>query len=447
MVRLSPGAANRLWLLHSQVSWRAFLAACRDPRAVQISLLRRILRRNASCEYGRRFGLGDLRTLDDYRNRVPLVRYDDLVSDIDAIRRGRDGVLAAEPVLLLQPSSGSTAPSKYIPYTATLRRQFNRAVSVWIGDLFWNRPGLMDGPAYWSLSPSPSESGERKERARVGFDDDVAYLAGPTRTIVADTLAVPEGIGHLRDPLAHRYATLRYLLGEPELRIISVWSPTFLSLLLDPLSGWWDRLVEEIAAGTVTVPVEGQESPLPAPAPDPGRAAALRSLGPECLTEVWPSLGLLSAWADGASGPYARELRRAFPGVPFQPKGLVATEAFLTIPRWGLAGAHPAITSHFLEYLPQTGDGDEPLLVDELAEGECYEVVVTTGGGLYRYRTGDLVEVVGMAGGLPCLRFSGRADQVSDRVGEKLSDGFVTWALHEVSSELDMEPEFSLLAP
>ncbi|MGW8267755.1 MAG: hypothetical protein ACWGSQ_15425, partial [Longimicrobiales bacterium] len=136
-----------------------------------------------------------------------------------------------------------------------------------------------------------------------------------------------------------------------------------------------------------------------------------------------------------------------FPGVPFQPKGLIATEAFLTIPRWSLPGAHPAITSHFLEFLPEGAGSEESLLVDELQEGERYEILVTTGGGLYRYRLGDVVEVVENAGGLPCLRFVGRADRVSDRFGEKLSDGFVTRALQDLCAEEDLDPSFSLLAP
>jgi len=186
---------------------------------------------------------------------------------------------------------------------------------------------------------------------------------------------------------------------------------------------------------------------LPLPPPDPQRVRELRGVGPGDLPGIWPWLGLISAWADGASAPYAQDLRRQFPGVPFQPKGLIATEAFVTIPRWRLPGSHPAITSHFFEFLPEGAGVEEALLVDELTDGHRYEVVVTTGGGLYRYRLGDLVEVVEHAEGLPCLRFGGRADRVSDMFGEKLSDGFVTNALEELCDDGGLEPTFSLLAP
>ena len=50
---------------------------------------------------------------------------------------------------------------------------------------------------------------------------------------------------------------------------------------------------------------------------------------------------------------------------------------------------------------------------------------MTTGSGLYRYRTGDLVEV-GTDG--RAIRFIGRTGNVSDLVGEKLSEAQVTRA-------------------
>ena len=45
--------------------------------------------------------------------------------------------------------------------------------------------------------------------------------------------------------------------------------------------------------------------------------------------------------------------------------------------------------------------------------------LITTGSGLLRYRLGDLVEVTGHLGQLPCLQFLGRSNTV-DLVGEKM---------------------------
>src|SRR6266852_4437688 len=69
------------------------------------------------------------------------------------IAAGEPNVLTRDPVLLLEPTSGSTGGEKLIPYTASLRREFQRAVAAWIGDLFRQRPAVRRGRAYWSLSP------------------------------------------------------------------------------------------------------------------------------------------------------------------------------------------------------------------------------------------------------------------------------------------------------
>jgi hypothetical protein len=69
--------------------------------------------------------------------------------------------------------------------------------------------------------------------------------------------------------------------------------------------------------------------------------------------------------------------------------------------------------------------------------------VLTTGGGLWRYRLGDRVRVDGWCEATPCLRFLGRAGEVCDLVGEKLEEAFVAACLAAVLPDAG----FALLAP
>ena len=85
------------------------------------------------------------------------------------------------------------------------------------------------------------------------------------------------------------------------------------------------------------------------------------------------------------------------------------------------------------------------LPVEALREGDEYEVVVTTAGGLWRYRLGDRVCVTDWAEKTPSLRFLGRSGNVSDRFGEKLSEPFVAEALDKVFG--CETPRFAMLAP
>ena len=72
---------------------------------------------------------------------------------IDRIGRGEANVLTAEPVRMFELSSGSTSASKMIPYTATLKAEFQRAIAPWIFDLYARHASLRGGPSYWSITP------------------------------------------------------------------------------------------------------------------------------------------------------------------------------------------------------------------------------------------------------------------------------------------------------
>ena len=148
--------------------------------------------------------------------------------------------------------------------------------------------------------------------------------------------------------------------------------------------------------------------------------------------ELWPGLQLISCWASAAAAPRAARLAELFPGTLVQPKGLLATEAPMTMPWIPSGGAVPLVTEVLLELEDEHG---EVRRVDELprsAEGREYRVVVSQTAGLVRYRIGDRVVVTGRHRGVPCLEFGGREGDVSDLVGEKLSERFVRDVLAEL---------------
>jgi hypothetical protein len=101
------------------------------------------------------------------------------------------------------------------------------------------------------------------------------------------------------------------------------------------------------------------------------------------------------------------------------------------------------VRSHFFEFLEE----GRARLAHELEEGGLYSVVVTTGGGLYRYRLEDRVQVDGFVGRTPSLRFLGKEGHVSDLVGEKLREDFVAGALARTFEAFSVQPRFALLAP
>jgi hypothetical protein len=130
--------------------------------------------------------------------------------------------------------------------------------------------------------------------------------------------------------------------------------------------------------------------------------------------------------------------------VTIQPKGLLATEAFVSFPLVGKTGGALAVTSHYFEFLTETGD---ILLAHQLEKGKNYSVIVTTGGGFYRYQLNDIVEVTDFYYQIPCLKFIGKADYISDHFGEKLNEQFVANTLERLFNKNQITPTFVMLAP
>lgn len=429
--------ANHLWLWNCLPAARAFERATHTVAASQAALLSEIVQRNATSAFGAAHRFAAIRSVADYQSQVPLCNYVDLAPYIARIAAGEPHVLTTEPVRLLEPTSGSSAAAKLIPYTAGLSAAFQRAISVWMADLLRHDRQLLYGRAYWQISPVLQAQTRTTGGLPIGFDEDAAYLGGIQRALAGLVMAVPPELRLIDTIEAFRYSTLRFLLSCADLRLVSVWNPTFLSLLLDCLTEWGPRLADDLAAGTLRPPTP--INPTVAAAlerrlhPDQRRAdvvrAALRA-APDlaALTQtIWPKLRLVSCWADANAARYAADLAHRLPQATLQPKGLIATEGFVSFPLMGRPGAALAINAHFFEFLP--ADGGMPRLAHELECGTEYEVVLSTSGGLYRYRLGDWVAVVGHLHDCPLIRFLGKASHVADWFGEKLHERHVATAL------------------
>jgi len=454
---------NTTWMLKCRLEWQAYRRATRTVAKTQVALLRSILRQNALTQFGQEYDFRTVTDVREYQRRVPLSLFDDYSDWIEQIAAGVPNVLTRQPVELLEPTSGTTRGEKLIPYTRSLRAQFQRAIAAWVADLMFHRPAVRGGRAFWSVSPSFGPPRHTAARILIGFGNDTAYLGRWERFIANRLLAVPPSVAKTPDIVAFRYLTLLHLLRASDLTLVSIWNPTFLTALLAPLDEWHGRLCFDIRRGTASLAevVGSARNTLRISSfrPDARRAARLQSIfaasgsTAEKLRMIWPRLAVISCWADGPAEWAVREVQNLFPKVEIQPKGLIATEAFVSFPLVGRSGGALALRSHFFEFQEITAAGESAdqantlRIADALEQGARYRIVVTTGGGLYRYQLRDEVTVVGSENGCPLLRFLGKADCVSDLVGEKLSEPHVRGVLHRIFSSLDLSPDFALVVP
>jgi hypothetical protein len=355
-----------------------------SPDRGQPDWLSAMLKRNMGVDYLDRHG--NPLTLQSFRDNIPLCDYDDLLPYIERLKGGESDVIFRGKPVAYERTGGSTGGVKLIPYSRDGLLDFQRCTVPWLART--TRTHGITGLTYFSTSPSTRKP-EFIDSIPIGLPD-AAYLGEQAAHILAQQAAVPFAVGNLTDVADWRQQTIAHLKAASNLELISVWSPTFLL-----------RLLEEI--------------------PDPQRC--------------WPQLKLISCWASGSARRYAEQLQILFPHVTIQPKGLLSTEAVVTVPDHS---GKPVLSSYnFVEF----AQGSNILLDDELSLHATYEVVITTASGLYRYKTGDRVRFEGRnENGLAVLEFMGRDSLSSDMVGEKLTEAFVSKCIQAL-------PGFALLVP
>ena len=424
--------ANSLWISSGRGRYHSLIDNLDFVEETQRRYLALLTQRNSLTVFGKYHNFHEIHSPENFQQSVPLSVYEDYAGFLERIAAGEWAVLTDEPVILFQPTSGSTSASKLIPYTQTLKHEFQRAISAWVGSLYGKRPELLRGSAYWSISP-PGNQPKDYGRIPVGFDSDSEYLGSVGRYLFKWVSAIPTSVAQTEDMEIFFDQTLSYLVATEDLAIISVWSPTFLLILLNKLVEKRQDISRIMRNNHVSVSAE--------------RALHIEKIlqkEPVKFESIWPHLKLLSCWIDGPSEIYAEELQKRLPSVEIQGKGLIATEAFVSLPLFENTDPVLAIKSHFFEFQDiQTG---VIKFAWDLTKGKTYSVFVTTGGGLYRYALGDLVTVTGFAGNTPTLRFVCK-EKVSNYFGEKLNTIHVQDCIQRVFTSLEIKPSFVLVAP
>ncbi|MEN8137122.1 MAG: GH3 auxin-responsive promoter family protein [Bacteroidota bacterium] len=86
------------------------------PNDVQQELWNGLVKTAANTEYGKQYDFKSLKNYNDFKNRVPLNKYEDISPTIERIRRGEKNIFWPSSIKWFAKSSGTTnAKSKFIP--------------------------------------------------------------------------------------------------------------------------------------------------------------------------------------------------------------------------------------------------------------------------------------------------------------------------------------------
>lgn len=396
---------NQLWLKSRTRHLTELKIACAHPEQAQQELLQKILRSASQSIFGKQYQFKNIDTIAKYQTRIPQTEESTLQTYIEAIASGQSNVLFSGLPLRFEETSGSTSAARLIPFTKSLSDAFDRAIGAWLVSLQKQYPAAFYGKAYWSLSPATKSIRYSVGGIRIGSLDDSEYFSPIMRWLIHHIMAVRPDTGRILDAENFYYSSACQLLNADDLSLVSIWSPTFLlqldifirrnmtQILSDPHSGLSKRRCEYLSNFTN---FNWQWS------------------------DIWPALKLVSVWTHAQAAQYIQELENILGPVAIQGKGLLSTEAVVSIPIDSRQDPVLALNSTFIEGREITDKIMLPAHAWKI--GKIYQVYITTQAGLYRYSTGDVVEVTGMYYNNPCIRFLGRSSRSSDLVGEKLSE-------------------------
>ncbi len=364
--------------------------AARFPELAQADYLRRLLRDQRDTAYGRAHAFDAVRSVADYQAQVPIVDYETLRPWLAEIERGIANVLVAEPVLCLRQSAGG---SKRLPVTRRLQAEQAAALRPFLADWLALQKETAGRPWLWqalaaddapSLGAVPLLQAAAQHPAKLLGGSLAAQLRGMG-------LCTPKSRGRARFTLLSR------LLAQVDLAAMSLGDPVQAKALFDLLHTHLPELLKQLS------PERRAE------------VAKLATQGPLVARQLWPQLQRVSLWQEGSMAAGATDLSPFFVGIALQTAPLQGAEATLTVPEVSVPGqaaqrgAPLALRSHFFEFIDLRQPRARPRLAHQLEEGGLYVPVVTTAGGLYRYRLQDVVECTGFWQRAPRLAFVDRA--------------------------------------
>ena len=421
-----------------------------NPMKYNENLLLKIIEDNKDTEYGKKYDFENIKSIEDYQNKVPVTAYDDYAEYIYRLtEKSEKNLLTNYEVAHYAKSSGTMGNPKRIPvsqlnldinskyyYAFRSYQLYEKYGLDWIKNPFLNliesfTSVLKSGDSYGSVSGVLIE----------GFGEKLSEIVTSPIEALAPNVDTDT-----------RYLHARFALLNPDIPYVVT---SFVSIYLELLRyivGNWEMLVDDIANGTINdvvrIPKETKNNVLAKIKPEPQRAQELRKIFEEGFDEpfvkkVWPNLSVIGGIGTGGFSDYLNKIK-TYTGhdIDFYLIGLTASEGLFSIPFEINNGDSILIPdSMFYEFLPLEAGEDCSKIVtlDKLEVGKDYEVITTNLSGFYRYRMKDVVRCVGMFNNTPKIQFLYRRDQCLSLTGEKVNEENLRDAVYKTEKELGFD--------
>lgn len=419
----------------------------------QEKTLRKIMKKNANCEYGKKYDFAHINSIKEFQDKVPLSTFEDYLPLIDRmVEKGEENIITSDKIIRYCSSSGSVGKPKLQP--KTFRDLWNMqcmgfaatpaCAARWFKKQgkYKKLPGQM-GPLVVSLNGHKLENGKQcNGAAQVPFTYLTPILKYFTTTPI--DILYPED----QENTNTSYFQARTALECRDVTYLGSIVITLLTTMLEYIENNWELICNDIEKGTIDPSIQCPPA-LRAKyekqfKPNPTRAAELRrefekgfDTEKPIAQRVWPKL----CWGYGMFGStlaaYVKKLRRYVGDLPLHNMGYGASEGFLAMPVELNASDYVILPRSLVyEFLPlDAEEGTRPLTISELEVGKDYEIIVTNFSGLYRYRILDVVRVTGMYNNSPRIEFLYRTNMGMNLANEKTTTQMLDWVAEKVEDK------------
>ncbi len=429
------------------VGWRTlelerFLASAKQSREIQLQTLFVKLRRHANSRFGLDHGFADIRSLEDFRRRIPIANYEYYRPYIEQVKHGNVAAMfgAGTKLIMFALTSGTTDKAKFIPVTQESFKEYRHGWHLWGIGTYRDHPDL--------VSKKTLKLGSNWRQ----FSTEGGTPCGAISGLVAETapwiargqFILPSDVYKINESHSKHCVALRIAMATAHVGMIGTANPStlieFARLMNDQRENFIRDIHDGRFFGEASIP-KAQRLTFQSHFKLHSRARAkeleriVSEKGVLFPRDVWPDLSVLAVWQGGSVSVYIPKLEEYYGNPALRDHGLNASEGRMTIPlQDGTSEGLIEFNHLFYEFVPiDEIDSDRPTVLQahELEAGHDYFILLTTSAGLYRYDIRDAVRCTGFLGQAPKLVFLNKGAHFSSITGEKLSEFQVVCAVKQ----------------
>ncbi|MBQ7556709.1 MAG: GH3 auxin-responsive promoter family protein [Lachnospiraceae bacterium] len=403
---------------------------CANADEINRQNLKEILAAGSDTVFGREHGLSADMDASSFMKSLPISKYADYEGYIERIRRGGDNVLTTFPVSYWIVSSGTMGEQKHVPLSdeALCRYAEYMMVHLDLAGIDDSAPRMHASIIVppWEKESMTITSAFFNKNDEWGDYCTESYVEG-RELLFTDSLKKYEEI---------EYCKARIALINPGIQFFKSSFIYDLIQLFSYIRDHYEMLLSDIDKGefSVELPEEVRKRISAFPHPGAERIEECRRVLSGDVKAYVPLLWKKAKLLFGVSGqvfPGQEEMLKSFCGeIPLFSFMYGSSECicgvahcfndadYILLPRAG-----------FFELRPRDGGDHDTILPSEAEVGQVYELIYTTFSGLYRYASGDLLEITGFEGETPTFKMVGRTRLVFNITGEKMEYSHISSAM------------------